>query len=154
VLITAALIQRPPIRAKPGRRGDEGDESELGFTRSEFATVKSRLDNLAGDMAVMKADAGRHGRMLDVLAQDMRMVRGAIDALAGSLPGLEPRRPGAGRSLDTAKRRSASPGSSLTACPVTVKPADHLHAFRHAALTRPVVGEHPSPPGTKRGGGF
>jgi len=56
--------------------------------RSEFATVKSRLDHLAGDMAVMKADVGRHGRMLDVLAQDVRMVRGAIDALAGSLPGL------------------------------------------------------------------
>jgi hypothetical protein len=46
----------------------------------DLGTVKSRLDHLAGDMAIIKADLGRHGRMLDVLAQDMRMIRAAIEA--------------------------------------------------------------------------
>ncbi len=46
----------------------------------DLGTVKSRLDHLAGDMAIIKADLGRHGRRLDVLAQDMRMIRAAIEA--------------------------------------------------------------------------
>jgi len=46
----------------------------------DLGTVKSRLDHLAGDMAIIKADLGRHGRMLDVLAQDMRMIRTALES--------------------------------------------------------------------------
>jgi len=66
------------------RNGDDlaAVRSELGIMRSEFATVKSRLDHLAGDAAVIKADLGRHGRMLDVLAQDMRIIRAALEGRA------------------------------------------------------------------------
>ena len=66
------------------RNGDDlaAVRSELGTVRSELGTVKSRLDHLAGDAAVIKADLGRHGRMLDVLAQDMRIIRGALDGRA------------------------------------------------------------------------
>jgi hypothetical protein len=53
--------------------------SELNTVRSELGTVKSRLDHVAGDVALIKADLGRHGRMLDVLVQDMRLIRAAIE---------------------------------------------------------------------------
>jgi hypothetical protein len=65
------------------RNGDD-----LGTIKSRFDRVEARLDHMAGDIVVIKADLGRHGRMLDVLTQDMRLVRGAIDTLIGSLPGM------------------------------------------------------------------
>jgi len=63
------------------RNGDDlaAVRSELGTVRSELGAVKSRLDHLAGDVAVIKADLGRHGRMLDVLVQDIRLIRTAIE---------------------------------------------------------------------------
>jgi hypothetical protein len=60
------------------RNGDD-----LGAIKSRFDRVEARLDHMAGDIVVIKADLGRHGRMLDVLTQDMRLVRGAIDTLPG-----------------------------------------------------------------------
>jgi hypothetical protein len=56
------------------RNGDD-----LATVKSELGTVKSRLDHVAGDIAVIKADLGRHGRMLDVLVQYMRLIRAAIE---------------------------------------------------------------------------
>jgi len=61
---------------------------DLGTIKSRLDRVETRLDHMAGNIVVMKADLGRHGRVLDVLTQDMRMVRVAIDTLASSLPSL------------------------------------------------------------------
>ena len=63
-------------------------KSKLGAIESRLGTVEARLDHMAGDMVVMKVDLGHHGRMLDVLAQDVRMVRGAIDTLGQQVNGL------------------------------------------------------------------
>jgi hypothetical protein len=63
------------------RNGDDlaAVRSELATFRSELSTVKARVDHVAGDVAIIKADLGRHGRMLDVLVQDMRMIRAALE---------------------------------------------------------------------------
>ena len=66
-------------------------KSKLGAIESRLGTVEARLDHMAGDMVVMKVDIGHHGRMLDVLAQDVRMVRGAIDTLGHQVIGLDQR---------------------------------------------------------------
>ena len=63
------------------RNGDDLGivKSDLATVKSDLAIVKSRLDHLAGDMVVMRADLGHNTCMLDVLRQDILMLRNAIE---------------------------------------------------------------------------
>jgi hypothetical protein len=55
-------------------------KSKLGAIESKLGTVEARLDHMAGDIVVIKADLGHHGRMLDVMAQDLRLIRAALES--------------------------------------------------------------------------
>jgi tetrahydromethanopterin S-methyltransferase subunit G len=62
------------------RNGDD-----LGTIKSRLDRVETRLDHIAGDTVVMKADLGRHGRMLEVLRQDVREIRTRLDGMDAKL---------------------------------------------------------------------
>jgi septal ring factor EnvC (AmiA/AmiB activator) len=55
--------------------------SELATLRVNVSAVTTRVDNLAGDMAAVKAAQIMHGRALDVLQQDVRQLRSGQEQL-------------------------------------------------------------------------
>lgn len=57
-------------------------KSEIGAVRLELGTVKSRIDYLAGDVTLIHAAVGRHTTVLNVLVQDVGLLRTAQNALA------------------------------------------------------------------------
>jgi chromosome segregation ATPase len=59
------------------RNGDEliAARSELAVMRSELGTVKTRVDHLAGDVALVKAAVTSHTGLLNVLTQDVGQLR-------------------------------------------------------------------------------
>ena len=52
--------------------------SELATTRSELGTVKSRVDHVSGEVALIKGVLNRHTALLNVLVQDVGLIRGAL----------------------------------------------------------------------------
>jgi hypothetical protein len=52
---------------------------DLGTIKSRLDHVETRLDHMVADIVVIKADLSRHGRMLDVLTQDVRMIRTVLE---------------------------------------------------------------------------
>ena len=56
------------------RNGDD-----LGSIKSRLDRVEARIDHIAGDTVVLRADLGRVVRMLDVLVQDIRLIRTALE---------------------------------------------------------------------------
>jgi chromosome segregation ATPase len=71
--------------------------SELATLRVNVSAVTTRVDNLAGDMAAVKAAQIMHGRALDVLQQDVRQLRSCQErieqALAAILAAVAPQSP-------------------------------------------------------------
>src|SRR5258708_6233336 len=59
------------------RNGDEliAARSEFAAMRSELGIVKSRVDHLAGDTALVKAVVTSHTALLNVLTQDVGQLR-------------------------------------------------------------------------------
>jgi chromosome segregation ATPase len=53
----------------------------LHALRTDVSGATMRLDNLAGDMAAVQSALATHGRALDVLMQDVRLLRGEMTEL-------------------------------------------------------------------------
>jgi hypothetical protein len=62
------------------RNGDEliAVRSELATMRSELGTVKSRLDHVSGEVALIRGVLTSHTALLNVLMQDVSMIRAAL----------------------------------------------------------------------------
>jgi chromosome segregation ATPase len=63
--------------------------SELATLRVNVSAVTTRVDNLAGDMAAVKAAQIMHGRALDVLQQDVRQLRSGQEQLRSGQERIE-----------------------------------------------------------------
>jgi hypothetical protein len=61
----------------------------LHAVRNEAGAATLRLDQFAGDMAAVKAALAMHGRALDVLMQDVRLLRSGQDEIKTRLDRLE-----------------------------------------------------------------
>jgi hypothetical protein len=55
------------------RNGDD-----LTAVRTELATVKSRLDHLAGEVALVKSELATDTALLNVLVQDVALIRNTL----------------------------------------------------------------------------
>jgi hypothetical protein len=53
----------------------------LHAARSEVGAVTGRVDMLGADMAAVKATLATHGRALDILQQDVRLLRSEVGEL-------------------------------------------------------------------------
>jgi DNA repair ATPase RecN len=54
---------------------------DLGSIKSRLDRAEARIDRMAGDIVVIRADVGHHGRKLDVMAQDLRLIRTMLEQL-------------------------------------------------------------------------
>jgi hypothetical protein len=52
--------------------------NDLAAVRSELGVVKRRLDHVAGDVALVKAAVTSHTALLNVLVQDVGLIRAAL----------------------------------------------------------------------------
>lgn len=58
----------------------------------ELAVLKSRVDYLTDDVAVIKATLNHHGALLNVLTQDVAMMRQDVAAIRAAVVPREPPR--------------------------------------------------------------
>jgi hypothetical protein len=52
---------------------------EFAAVKSRLDRVETKLDHLAIDVTIIKAELAHHTRLFDVLAQDMRFIRAALE---------------------------------------------------------------------------
>jgi uncharacterized protein YoxC len=64
------------------RNGDD-----LAAVKSELSTVKSRLDHVSGEVALIKGVLTSHTALLNVLVQDVGLIRATL-AQRDPLPGV------------------------------------------------------------------
>ena len=67
--------------ADQARRGTEAFlalRSEVAALRADIAGTTARVDSLGEDMSIVKAALVRHGRALDILMQDVGLLRGEM----------------------------------------------------------------------------